>query len=60
MPHRYGNSRAIWDHTVLPAVRGDIPAFKPVFYDADTNTDFLARILVEMSDTRDFLKLFPW
>ena len=20
-PHRYGNSRAIWDHTVLPATR---------------------------------------
>jgi len=26
-PHRYGNSHAIWDHTVLPAPgRGDIPA----------------------------------
>ena len=21
LPHRYGNSRAIWDHTVLPAIR---------------------------------------
>jgi len=21
LPHRYGNSRAIWDHTVLPATR---------------------------------------
>ena len=21
MPHRYGNSRAIWDHIVLPATR---------------------------------------
>jgi len=20
-PHRYGNSRAVWDHTVLPATR---------------------------------------
>jgi len=29
-PHRYGNSRAICDHTVLPATRrGDIPAFTP-------------------------------
>jgi len=28
-PHHYGNSRAIWDHTVLSATgRGDIPAFK--------------------------------
>jgi len=25
MSHRYGNSRATWDHTVLPA-KGDIPA----------------------------------
>jgi len=21
LPHRYGNSHAIWDHTVLPATR---------------------------------------
>jgi len=21
LPHRYGNSHAIWDHTVLPAIR---------------------------------------
>ena len=29
-PHRYGNSHAIWDHTVLPATRrGDIPALAP-------------------------------
>jgi len=21
MPHHYGNSRAMWDHTVLPATR---------------------------------------
>jgi len=21
MPHRYGNSRNIWDHTVLPATQ---------------------------------------
>ena len=28
MPQRYGNSRAIWDHTVLPATQqSDIPAF---------------------------------
>ena len=26
--HRYGNSHAIWDHT-LPPGRGDIPAFIP-------------------------------
>ena len=29
-PHRYGNSRAIWDHTVLvylPPGNGDIPVF---------------------------------
>jgi len=32
LPHRYGNSHAIWDHTVLrylPPDRGDIPAFTP-------------------------------
>ena len=28
MPHRYGSSHAIWDHTVLPG-RGDIPALTP-------------------------------
>jgi len=28
MPHNYGNSCAIWDHTVLPA-RGDIPVVTP-------------------------------
>jgi len=29
MPHRNGNARAVWDHTVLPPSRGDIPAFTP-------------------------------
>ena len=32
-PHRYGNSRVIWDHGItqyyLPPGRGDIPAFTP-------------------------------
>ena len=28
--------------------------------DADTNTDILARILADTSDTRDFLKLCLW
>ena len=28
-PHRYGNSHATWNHTVLPAGRGDIPAVTP-------------------------------
>jgi len=28
--------------------------------DTDTYTDILARILADTSDTRDFLKLFPW
>ena len=31
---------------------------KPAFHDADT--DILARILADTSDTRDFLKLFLW
>jgi len=33
---------------------------KPTFLDADTDTDtdILARILADTSDTRDFLKLF--
>ena len=30
------------------------------FHDADTDTDILARILANMSDTLDFLKLFLW
>ena len=30
------------------------------FHDADTDTDILARILADTSDTRDFLKSFPW
>jgi len=30
------------------------------FHDTDTDTDILARILADMSDTRDFLKLFLW
>jgi len=30
------------------------------FHDADTDTDILASILADTSDTRDFLKLFLW
>jgi len=35
---------------------------KPAFHDTDTNTDtdILARIPADTSDTRDFLKLFLW
>ena len=33
-------------------------SFKLEFHDADTDTDILARILADTSDTRDFLKLF--
>jgi len=33
---------------------------KPTFHAADTNTDILASILADTSDTRDFLKLFLW
>jgi len=29
LPHRYWNSRAIWDHTLLDLGRDDIPAFTP-------------------------------
>jgi len=35
-------------------------AVKLEFHDADTDTDILARILANKSDTRDFLKLFLW
>jgi len=35
-------------------------AVKLEFHDADTDTGILARILVDTSDTRDFLKLFLW
>jgi len=37
-------------------------ALKLAFHDADTDndTDILARILADTSDTRDFLKLFLW
>ena len=34
--------------------------FKLEFHDADTDTDILARILADTSDTRHSLKLFPW
>ena len=34
--------------------------FKPAFHDTDNDTDILARILADTSDTRDFLKLFQW
>jgi len=30
------------------------------FHDADTDTDILAMIIADTSDTRDFLKLFLW
>jgi len=33
---------------------------KLAFHDADTDTDIIARILADTSDTRDFLKLFLW
>ena len=33
---------------------------KPAFHDAKTDTDIIARILADTSDTRDFLKLFLW
>jgi len=39
----------------LAAVAGVV---KPAFHDADTN--ILARIFADTSDTRDFLKLFLW
>jgi len=43
MPHRYGNSCAIWDYTVLPATsRGDIPTFIP----ASLNCAFSALTLL--------------
>ena len=35
-------------------------AIKLAFHDADADTDILARILADTSDTRDFLKLFLW
>ena len=39
-----------------------IGVVKLEFHDADTDndTDILARILADTSDTRDFLKLFLW
>jgi len=37
---------------------GSRDSIKPAFHDADTDTDILARILADTSDTRDFLKLF--
>jgi len=33
---------------------------QPAYHDADTDTDILARILADTSDTRDILKLFLW
>jgi len=33
---------------------------KLAFHDADIDTDILARILADTSDTHDFLKLFLW
>ena len=36
-----------------------VSSVKLAFHDPDTNTDILARMLADTSDTRDFLKLFP-
>jgi len=33
---------------------------KLAFHDADTNSDILAGIIADVSDTHDFLKLFLW
>jgi len=35
-------------------------SLKLAFHDADTDTDILAKILADTSDTRDFQKLFLW
>jgi len=35
-------------------------SLKLEFHDYNTDTDILARILADTSDTRDFLKLFVW
>ena len=40
--------------------RVKIARLKLEFHGADTDTDILARILADTSDTRDFLKLFLW
>ena len=41
--------------------RNDVSAtVLPAFHDTDIDTDILARILADTSDTRDFLKLFLW
>ena len=37
-----------------------IGSIKLEFHNADTDTDILARILADTSNTRDFLKLFLW
>jgi len=37
-----------------------VQRYKLEFHDTDTDTDILARILADMSDMRDFLKLFLW
>ena len=37
-----------------------LSGLKLSFHDADTDTVFLARILANTSDTREFLKLFLW
>ena len=43
-----------------PAGRLSFLGLKLEFHDADTDTDILARILADTSDTRDFLKLLLW
>ena len=45
---------ALIDHYGAPRLR----RIKPAFHDADTDTDILARIVADTSDTRDFLRLF--
>ena len=39
---------------------GALTLLKLEFHGADTDSDILARILADTSDTRDFLKLFLW
>ena len=45
-----------------PTSAHPVSSIKPAFHDTDvdTDTDILARMLADTSDTRDFLKLFLW
>ena len=56
---QHRNAQPIPHHPTL-AQRVSECTIKLEFHDADTDTDILARILADTSDTRDFLKLFPW